>query len=70
MLNVCPTVGVDGGGDALVVNVVSGPKLVPALFVATSRTWYSAFGTKPDTDADTAWVAKSEPTVWAGVELV
>ena len=52
------------------MNVTSGPNVVPALFVATSRTWYSAFGTSPETDADTMWLAKSEPTVSAGVEFV
>ena len=41
---------------------MSGPSVVPAAFVATSRTWYSAFGTRPDTDADTEWLEKSEPT--------
>jgi hypothetical protein len=41
---------------------MSGPFVVPAAFVATSRTWYSAFGTSPETDADTEWLVKSEPT--------
>ena len=49
---------------------MSGPTVVPALFVATSRTWYSALGTKPVTEANTKWVVKSEPTVCAGVDCV
>ena len=52
-LTVLPSFGGGGGGSALVINVWSGPKVVPALLLATSRTWYSAFGNNPDTDADT-----------------
>ena len=52
------------------MNVTSGPNVVPALLVATSRTWYGAFGTSPETDAVTVWLVKSEPTVCGGVELV
>jgi hypothetical protein len=69
-LNVLPSVGEPGAGSFPVVNVTSGPNVVPAEFVATSRTWYSAFGTRPETDADTIWLAKSEPTDCAGVEFV
>ena len=39
MLNVWPSVGGPGVGPWLVVNVTSCPKVVPALFVATNRTW-------------------------------
>ena len=38
MLNVLPTVGALGAGAASVVNVTSGPNVVPSLLVATSRT--------------------------------
>ena len=38
-LNVLPSVGEPGAGRFPVVNVTSGPNVVPALFVATSRTW-------------------------------
>ena len=61
MLKVFPRVGEPGAGSFAVVNVMSGPNVVPALFVATKRTWYTAFGTSPDTDADTLWLVKSEP---------
>ena len=61
-LNVLPSPGAPGAGPRSVVNVMSGPYVVPAVFVATSRTWYSAFGTSPETDADTEWLVKSEPT--------
>ena len=61
-LNVLPRPGAPGTGPRSVLNVMSGPSVVPAAFVATSRTWYRAFGTRPETDADTEWLAKSEPT--------
>ena len=38
MLNVLPSVGAPGAGAIAVVNVTSCPNVVPALFVATSRT--------------------------------
>ena len=69
-LNVLPSAGEPGAGALAVVNVMSGPNVVPPAFVATSRTWYSAFGTSPETDADTTWLAKSDPTLCAGVEFV
>ena len=39
MSKVFPRVGEPGAGNDDVVNVTSGPNVVPALFVATSRTW-------------------------------
>ncbi len=36
-----------GAGPWSVVNVMSGPNVVPFLLFATRRTWYSAFGTRP-----------------------
>ena len=38
-LNVLPSVGEPGVAPWLVVNVTSGPNVVPALFVAASLTW-------------------------------
>ncbi len=38
-LNVFPSVGAPGTGPWFVVNVMSGPNVVPFLFVATSRAW-------------------------------
>ena len=63
-----PSFGGDGGGSVLVVNVASGPNVVPALLVATSRTWYSALDTSPDSDATTVWLEKSDPTVCEGLD--
>ena len=67
-LNDPPSFGGGGGGSSLVVNVASGPNVVPALLVATSRTWYSALGTRPDSDAATVWLEKSDPTLCDGVD--
>ena len=39
ILKVWPSVGGPGVGPMAVVNVTSWPKVVPALFVATNRTW-------------------------------
>ena len=61
-LNVLPSPGAPGTGPRSVLNVMSGPFVVPAALVATRRTWYSALGTRPETDADTEWLEKSEPT--------
>ena len=38
-LNVLPSIGEPGAGAFAVVNVTSGPNVVPAALVATSRTW-------------------------------
>ena len=38
-LNVLPSVGEPGVRPWVVVNVMSGPNVVPAAFVATRRTW-------------------------------
>ncbi len=38
-LNVLPSVGEPGVGPWLVVNVMSGPNVVPFLLVATMRAW-------------------------------
>ena len=60
-LTCLPSTGGGGGSLSAVVNVSTGPYVVPALFVATSRTSYSSLGTSPETDAETAWLEKSEP---------
>ena len=52
-VSVWPRTGGGGAGAAAVVNVWSTPKVVPALLVATSRTWYSAPGTSPESGAVT-----------------
>ena len=67
-LNDPPSFGGGGGGSSFVVNVASGPNVMPALLVATSRTWYSALGTSPESDATTAWLEKSDPTLCEGVD--
>ena len=56
-----PSTGGGGAGAAAVVNVWSGPNVVPAALTATSRTWYSAPGISPVSGAVTVWVAGPSP---------
>ena len=56
-------------GAALgVVNVWSGPLVVPALLVATIRTWYKPPAIRFVRFADTDWLLVPEPTCWGAVD--
>ena len=61
--NVLPSVGEPGAGSFPVVNVTSGPNVVPALFVATSRDVVERVrhaGWRPDADHDVAREIRSD----------
>ena len=66
-LAVLASVGAPGAGADWVRNVSSGPVVVPEELIATSRTWYSALGSSPDTWPETACAVKSPPTAAEGV---
>ena len=65
---VWPSTGGGGAAALGVVNVWSGPLVVPALLVATIRTWYTPPAIRFVRFADTDWLLVPEPTCWGAVD--